>query len=149
MAYLMKHSMILMQIGSPKFVLFLKLSSTRIKLNIIYYVGQVDILFFEWPMSAVWCEPQLYFAMKIIQSVFRCFAFFSTMNCLGYWLHGKSNSRKPIWATAELVYDWATSLGSLPFNVGRPFCLMDVSQWLHNLQPKRHKCCMHMPEQFL
>ena len=25
---------------------------------------------------------------------------------------------------------------TLPFNVGRPFCLVDVSQWLHNLQPK-------------
>ena len=24
----------------------------------------------------------------------------------------------------------------------RPFCLMDVSQWLHNVQPKRHKRCM-------
>ena len=41
---------------------------------------------------------------------------------------------------------------TLPFNVGRPFCLMDVSQWLHNLQPKRHKRLMHnffMPEQFI
>ena len=44
----------------------------------------------------------------------------------------------------ELLYDV-----TLPFNVGRPFCLMNVSQWLHNLQPKRHKRCMYMPEQFL
>ena len=38
---------------------------------------------------------------------------------------------------------------TLPFNVGRPFCLMDVSQWLHNFQPKRPKLCMHIPEQCL
>ena len=38
---------------------------------------------------------------------------------------------------------------TLPFNVGRPFCLVDVSQWLHNLQPKHHRVCMHIPEQFI
>ena len=41
---------------------------------------------------------------------------------------------------------YMNSYVTLSFNVGRQFCLMDVSQWLHNLQPKRHKRCMHMPE---
>ena len=38
------------------------------------------------------------------------------------------------------------------FNVGRPFWFMEVgspSERLHNLQPKRHWLCMHMPKQII
>ena len=51
--------------------------------------------------------------------------------------------------TSSLHCYYMNSYVTLSFTVGRPFCLMDVSQWLHNLQPKRHKRCMHMPEQLL
>ena len=44
---------------------------------------------------------------------------------------------------------YMNSYVTLPFNVGHPFCLMDVSQWLYNLQPKRHKLCIFQNGRYL
>ena len=52
-----------------------------------------------------------------------------------------SSSREFQCIVSELVY--GLSYVILPFNVGHPFCLMDVSQWLDNLQPKPHKLCKY------